>query len=261
MAFAITLVLEWGHMQWAKKQKGFTIVELLVVIVVMVILATIIGVAYSSVQKQALEASLKSDLSNIADRLVLDSLKLKQFPATLEDANGGKGVEVSNGATFRYRPDNTSVQKTFCLTGVNEGMSYMITESGPPKEGGCYNVALGASSPSSILTDDNTNTSPYYSVSGVKSVTVDLGSPQIISSVKVWHYYGDGRTYYQAVVEVRQDGSNWQTVFDSDVDGTYQETSAGHTVEFSPREVRYVRDSISGNSVNGATHWVEVQAY
>ena len=255
------LMLKWAYMQWVKNQKGFTIVELLVVVVVIVILATIISVSYTTVQKQALEVSLKSDLVGIADQLVLDSLKLKEFPATLDDANGGKGVEVSNGATLRYRPDNTATQRTFCLTGVNEGISYMITESGPPKKGGCYNVALGASSPSSILTDGVTTTSPYYSVSGVKSVTVDLDAPQIISSVKVWHYYGDGRTYYDAVIEVSKDGSNWQTVFDSDVDGTYQETSAGHTVEFSPREVRYIRDSISGNSVNGATHWVEVQAY
>ena len=27
------------------------------------------------------------------------------------------------------------------------------------------------------------------------------------------------------------------------------------------RPIRYIRDSINGNSVNGANHWVEIQAY
>jgi len=44
------------------KQSGFTIVELLIVIVVIAILATITFVAYGGIQRSAAEATLKSDL-------------------------------------------------------------------------------------------------------------------------------------------------------------------------------------------------------
>lgn len=48
---------------WAQKQKGFTIVELLIVIVVIGILAAITIVAYNGIQQRARDAQRKSDLA------------------------------------------------------------------------------------------------------------------------------------------------------------------------------------------------------
>ncbi len=57
---------------WAKKkQPGFTIVELLIVIVVIAILATISIVAYNGIQQRARDEIRKSDLSQIAKQLKL----------------------------------------------------------------------------------------------------------------------------------------------------------------------------------------------
>lgn len=49
-----------------KQQKGFTIVELLIVIVVIAILAAIAIVSYSGIQQRARDTERKSDLANLA---------------------------------------------------------------------------------------------------------------------------------------------------------------------------------------------------
>jgi len=52
-------------------KSGFTIVELLVVIVVIGILATITIVSFNGINQKAIVASLQSDLSNAATTLKL----------------------------------------------------------------------------------------------------------------------------------------------------------------------------------------------
>lgn len=52
-----------------QRQKGFTIVELLIVIVVIAVLATISVVAYSGIQQRARDSQRKSDLAAIAKAL------------------------------------------------------------------------------------------------------------------------------------------------------------------------------------------------
>ncbi len=51
-----------------KKPVGFTIVELLIVIVVIAILAAISVVAYTGIQNRANDAAVKSDLANAAKK-------------------------------------------------------------------------------------------------------------------------------------------------------------------------------------------------
>ena len=68
--------------------------------------------------------------------------------------------------------------------------------------------------------------------SGLQSVTIDMGIIHYIDKIKVWHYYPDSRTYHNTKTEVSVDGVNWVTVFDSAIEGEYQETSAGHTITF-----------------------------
>ena len=93
------------------------------------------------------------------------------------------------------------------------------------------NVALNADAydevgnPEPELTDGNTNTNPY--VSGKTYMEVDLGSVFLLDNVHIWHYYGDGRTYYGTKTEVSVDGQNWITIFDNEVDGLYPETPSG----------------------------------
>lgn len=243
-------------------QKGFSIVELLIAIVVIGILAAVVVAVFNGVQSRAKVTTLTSDLTNASKQLRLDHANAGKFPAAIGLANNGKGLQGSPNTTYRYSVDNTANPQSFCLTATDGGRIYSVTNTTAATEGGCVNVALGASAPNALIVDGNTNSSSYYSMtSGPQSVTVTFSSVQLISSVKVWHYYADGRKYNGSKTEVSEDGSNWVKIFDSAVSGTYQETSAGKTHSFTPQKVRYIRDWINGSSANAANQWVEIQAF
>ena len=80
-----------------------------------------------------------------------------------------------------------------------------------------------------IPTDGNTATGSYLGaaqVNGYAQIEIDLGQVYDIDSVKVYHYYSDGRTYYSPVTEISWDGVNWITISDG---VQYAETSSGKT--------------------------------
>jgi prepilin-type N-terminal cleavage/methylation domain-containing protein len=243
-------------------RSGFTIVELLIVIVVIGILAAITIVAYSGIQDRAQTATLMSDLDNASKQLKIDQTLNSAYPATTDLANNGQGLKSSQGVTYRYSVNNSSSPQTFCLAALYGSSIYMTTQSTTPASGSCVNIALGVSSSNVLLTDGSTASTPYYNMtSGLQSVSVDLGSAQDVSMVKVWHYYLDARAYYNTKTEVSDNGTNWYTVFDSAVSGTYAETLSGKTSTFLMRKVRYIRDWLNGSPVNAFNHWVEIQAY
>ena len=62
------------------RNRGFTIVELLIVIVVIAILAAISIVAYNGVQNRANDSALKSDLRNVANQIEAASVDLGAYP-------------------------------------------------------------------------------------------------------------------------------------------------------------------------------------
>ncbi len=65
----------------SKKNEGFTLVELIIVIVVIGILAAIILVAYSGITGQANDTAVRSDLTNIAKGLDVYKVYNNSYPA------------------------------------------------------------------------------------------------------------------------------------------------------------------------------------
>lgn len=245
-----------------KKQTGFTIVELLIVIVVIGILAAITIVSYNGIQDRARTTVLISDLTNSSQQLSIDQIKTGVYPATVAAADNNSGLKASAGTTYSYTVNNAAAPPTYCLSATNGKQTYSISAGDSTRGGGCTNFALNAVSPSAVLTDGVTTSTPYYDLSsGLKSVTVDLGSVKTVSAVKVWHYYNDSRSYNDTKTEVSTDNSNWTTVFDSASSGTYPESSTGRTTTFNNKQVRYVRDWLNGSTSNANDHWVEIQAY
>src|SRR6478735_9272751 len=72
-----------------KHRHGFTIVELLIVIVVIAILASITVVAYSGIQVRARDSQRLSDINAIAKALELYKTQNGQYPVAVGNSSGG----------------------------------------------------------------------------------------------------------------------------------------------------------------------------
>ena len=117
---------------------GFTIVELLIVIVVIGILATIVIVAYNGVRAKAIDVSLQSDLRNAHGAVRLAELTDNVLPTD------SSSFKASNGGTYQYSFDNNASPRTFCITENIGRQSYFVDENGSVKSGTCpgYTINL-----------------------------------------------------------------------------------------------------------------------
>lgn len=116
---------------------GFTIVELLIVVVVIGILATITVVSFNGIVSQTKIASIKYDLDTNSRKLQLYYTQYSSYPTSLDgnkcpslptpDTN--YCLKFSNGATFSSYTGTTS---NYTLEVVIDGSAYQVTpDSGP----------------------------------------------------------------------------------------------------------------------------------
>lgn len=113
-------------------QRGFTIVELLIVIVVIGILAAITIVAFNGVRARASEAALKSDLNGGSKQLAVYNVENGSYPAN------GNDLTKSEGTTFQYT--YTALDNSYCLTATSTGTAksfFISSTSGIVAEGVC----------------------------------------------------------------------------------------------------------------------------
>lgn len=103
---------DWFPSAPQQRPGGFTIVELLIVIVLIAILAAITIVAYNGISKRAIESSMQADLHTAASVLGKDHVLGGTYPVDLSAANGGLGL-VGSGSNV--------------LTYVNEGADYCLS--------------------------------------------------------------------------------------------------------------------------------------
>ena len=118
-----------------KKQTGFTIVELLIVIVVISVLAGIVVVAFNGVRDRALTAGLQAELRNASSALqTYKVLNNNQYPALLSDA----GIETTGeDVEFEYSYDNTTNPPTFCVTAAVDTLALNINNESSINDGAC----------------------------------------------------------------------------------------------------------------------------
>lgn len=91
-------------MQWAKNKNGFTIVELLIVIVVIAILATITIVAYNGVVGRAKSVAVTNSLRNAAEQMEIalsTGASQTAFPAAVK-ADNDIVLSLTNTPTNEY---------------------------------------------------------------------------------------------------------------------------------------------------------------
>ena len=120
----------------ANEREGFTVVELLIVIVVIGILAAITIVAYNGIQQKARIAVLQSDLAGAVTTLEIDNVENGTYPASAGAANNGLGLKASPGTTWQYT--YTSSGNSYCLTGTNSNVAYLVSSTNTtPSAGAC----------------------------------------------------------------------------------------------------------------------------
>lgn len=120
-----------------KLKQAFTIIELLVVIVVIGILASVVIVSFSGVSQKAITASINSDLVNSAKKLKLYQAEFSTYPYAIDCSASpiatSTCITASNGTTYTYRGKSND----FCLSATNGTTSYYITESNNIASGVC----------------------------------------------------------------------------------------------------------------------------
>ena len=156
------------------RSHGFTIVELLIVVVVIAILAAITIVSYNGItgraKATAAQSSAKQAFTKLQSYSILNS---GTYPETLSDA----GLNSSENSNYQYRVDNSASPATFCITATISNVSYYISNSDTtPIAGAC----------------------PGHGSNGAQATTNYVTNPRMISggsTVEMGPRFGWSRSY------------------------------------------------------------------
>lgn len=121
-----------------KTTSGFTIVELLIVIVVIAILAAISIVAYNGIQARAYDSIVQSDLANVAKQVELYrvSSETNAYPQSYHTALAGVGIRISKdaydvaGYNFYYCTNFGVYDKYAFAAKSKSGKTFYVSSSG-----------------------------------------------------------------------------------------------------------------------------------
>ena len=105
------------YMKNRQPKDGFTIVELLIVVVVIAILAAITIVSYNGISDRASQAAIQSEVQDVTKKLLLYAADNSDvYPPNLSDI----GIKSDSETTYQYTPGTG----TFYLTGSSSKYSY-----------------------------------------------------------------------------------------------------------------------------------------
>lgn len=156
--------------QWGNKKQGFTIVELLIVVVVIAILAAITILAYNGISNRAKASAAASSAGAAAKKVLAYAIgNSDNYPANLADS----GITDANGTTYQYRVDNASNPKTYCLTTTSNNVSYYVSSTiTTPIAGACAGHGINGVAPVTNLVANPGSESAYLDLRNGGGATV-----------------------------------------------------------------------------------------
>ncbi len=166
-----------------KNTVGFTIVELLIVIVVIGILATITIVSYTGVQNRAFDITVQSDLKNLATYIELYKIDNAKYPSsssnlgTLNYRSSNKNAYAVDGTTqinMTYCYDSTSAATTYAVLAMSKsGNKFVVGDTkslgthtgtwGNGSTANCASVAAALTQSTNGYLSTDTTTGPWRS--------------------------------------------------------------------------------------------------
>ncbi len=185
-----------------KSINGFTIVELLIVIVVIAILAAISIVAYNGIQDRANASSSQSATRQVATKVRAHTVENGTCPANLSSL----GVSDTASTQYFYSCDVSTSPSEYCLTSVvGKHNYYMSSSQTSPTFGSCYNYLLwNKSSGPTPVPGATVDTSVYRT----STSSIRLGPGETGRSVLNSPYSGEVGQTYSMSLWIRTD-SNW----------------------------------------------------
>jgi prepilin-type N-terminal cleavage/methylation domain-containing protein len=189
-----------------KHTSGFTIVELLIVIVVIGILAAITIVAYNGIQDRARISAATSRLTQVARKISVWQVDNPgATPTTLAE------VGVSNDdASLQLTSDNSVTPATYCVTVTSGALRYYINSTNStPVAGACtgYNqLAWNKSNPSAPVPIPSATVDT--SVFRVSTASMRIGPNSTGRPLYGNPYSGTPGQVYSVSMWIRTD-SNW----------------------------------------------------
>ena len=118
----------------SRSGSGFTIVELLIVIVVIGILAAITIVAYNGITSRAGVAAATAAATQGNKKVAIYvASNSDQVPPDLATA----GLTNSGNVTYQYTPNTTVTPQNFCLTATANNVAVHVATAGKPTPGPC----------------------------------------------------------------------------------------------------------------------------
>jgi len=154
-------------------KKAFSIIELLVVIVIIGILATLIIAGYGFVTGDAIKQSIQNDLTNAAEQLDVFNFQNKKYPATINcaipNSTTNLCIKVGSNSTLDYSVDSAANPQGFCFSSGIGSVKYYILDKNTRNTmtGGCV-IQTGL-----VLNLDANNSTSY---SGSGTTWTDLSS-------------------------------------------------------------------------------------